>query len=124
MKSIASLAAVVAVVGLFAVAAQAQDPAKTDPAHFKVELENDHVRVLHVTVEPNQKIEVHEINGAVVVPLADYESTLKRADGTTTVVERKHGVSAWVPGGGREFEAGARGVDALLVEIKSPPAGK
>src|ERR1035437_7962561 len=107
MKSFASIAGFVAVMALCAAAARAQDPATTDPAHFKVELENDRARVLHVTVEPNTKIELHELDDAVVVPLSDYESTLKTAHGQTTKVDRTAGKPGWVPAGGREFEAGS-----------------
>ncbi len=102
----------------------AQDPTATDPKHYKLELENDHARVLHVTVEPNGKVELHELNGAVVVPLIDYESTLKTADGKSVLVERKIGKAAWVPAGGREIEAGPKGVEALLIEIKSATPAK
>lgn len=118
MKSLASIAAFVAVLALAASAVHAQDPVVSDPTHYKLELENDHARVLHVTVEPNGKIELHELNGAIVVPLTDYQSTLKTPDGKSEIVERKTGKAAWLPGGRREFEAGAKGVDALLVEIK------
>ncbi len=97
MKFTASTVFAVVMVGCFALAARAQDPAKTDPAHFKVELENEHVRVLHVTVAPNTKVQVHELGGAVVVPLIDYESKLKRANGETSMVERKTGKAAWLP---------------------------
>lgn len=121
MKTFASIAGAVAMVALCAVQCGAQDPATTDPAHFKVELNNDRVRVLHVTVEPNTKVGLHEIDDAVVVPLTDYESTLKRPDGHVIVVERKTGQAAWVARGAREFEAGAKGVDALLIEIKHAP---
>jgi len=106
---------------LFASPARAQDPVKTDPAHYKLELENDRVRVLHVSVEPNGKLEVNELGDAVIVPLRDYESTLKTANGETKV-ERVMGKPAWVTAGRREVEAGARGVDALLIELK--PAAK
>jgi hypothetical protein len=122
MKSTALLAIIAALVGLCAVTARAQDPAKTDPAHFKVEFENARVRVLRANVPPNTKIEVHELGDAVVVPLADYESTLKRPGGKSSTVERKTGKAAWLPAGGREFESGARGVEALLIEIKAAPA--
>jgi hypothetical protein len=121
MKSFASVrfAGLVAVmVVLCASPAHAQDPAKTDPAHFKVELENDRVRILHVTVGPNTKIELHELDDAVVVPLSNYESTLKTASGQITKLERIAGKPGWVPAGGREFEAGSKGVDALLIEVK------
>ena len=120
MKSLATIAGFVAVIALCAPAARAQDPAKSDPGHFKVELENDRARVLHVTVAPNTKVEFHELDDAVVVPLTDYESTLKK-DGQTTKVERVTGKAAWVPAGGREIETGAKGVDALLIEIKHAP---
>jgi len=55
--------------------ARAQDPAKTDPAHFKVELENDRVRVLHVTVAPNTKIELHELDDAVNILTGAYQNS-------------------------------------------------
>jgi hypothetical protein len=115
----AGLVAIIMV--LYAAPARAQDPAKIDPAHYKLELENDRVRVLHVSVEPNGKLEVNELGDAVIVPLRDYESTLKTANGETKV-ERVMGKPAWVTAGRREVEAGARGVDALLIELK--PAAK
>ena len=121
MKSFALITGFAAVMALCAAAARAQDPAKTDPGHFKVVLENDRARVLHVTVEPNTKIELHELDDAVVVPLSDYESSLKTANGQTTKVERSAGKPEWLPTGGREFEAGSKGVDALLIEIKRAP---
>ena len=106
---------------LFVSSVRAQDPVKTDPTHYKLELENDRVRILHVSVEPNGKLEVNELGDAVIVPLRDYESTLKTANGETKV-ERVLGKPAWVTAGRREVEAGARGVDALLIELK--PAAK
>ena len=126
MKSFASgsgrFAGLIAVMMvLFVSPARAQDPVKTDPAHYKLELENDRVRILHVSVEPNGKLEVNELGDAVIVPLRDYESTLKTANGETKV-ERVLGKPAWVTAGRREVEAGARGVDALLIELK--PAAK
>ncbi len=121
MKSLATTAGLVAVIALWSAGAHAQDPAKTDPAHFKVVLDNDRARVLHVTVEPNTKIELHEVDDAVVVPLTDYESILKTANGQTTTLQRTSGKAEWLPAGGREFESGSKGVDALLIEIKRAP---
>lgn len=103
--------------------ARAQDPVKIDPAHYKVELENARVRVLHVTVEPNGKLEVNELGDAIVVPLRDYESTLKTANGPTKV-ERVAGKPRMGVAGRREVEAGSRGVDPLLIEIKPAAAPK
>src|SRR5258708_38817593 len=120
MKSLASMAGFAAIMLTCAAAVYAQDPAKTDPAHFKVELENDRVRVLHVTVQPNTKIELHELADAVVVPLSDYESTLKTTNGTTKL-ERIAGKPGWVPAGGREFEAAPQGFGARETACKRTP---
>ena len=122
MKISITWALTAVLVGLMALSAapvHAQVPTETQPKQYKLEFENEHARVLHITVQPNGKVEFHELNGAVVVPLIDYESTLKTADGKSVIVERKMGKAAWVPAGGREVEAGAKGVDALVIEIKS-----
>jgi len=113
----------VALIALGAAPVHAQDSAAALPRHYQLELENEQVRVLHIKVQPNGKVDVHELNGAVVVPLIDYESTLK-AGGKSVIVERKMGKAAWLPGGRREIEAGAKGVDALVIEIKSAPPAK
>jgi hypothetical protein len=36
------------------------DPVKTDPKHYKVEFENEHVRVLRIHFGPHEKGETHE----------------------------------------------------------------
>src|SRR6478752_526391 len=107
MRSAATLAVMAALVALSGSAARAQDPARTDPMHFKVELDNPRVRVLYVRVPPNTKVEVHDLDDALVVPLTDYESTLKRPNGEKSTLERKIGKAAWVPAGARDFESGA-----------------
>jgi hypothetical protein len=114
----ALMAGLVGLLALVAAAVYAQAAGATLPAHYKLELENQYVRVLHITVEPHSKVAVHELNDAVVVPLVDYESTLKTANGGSVIVERKIGKAAWLPGGKREIETGAKGVDALVIEIK------
>ena len=124
MKAVLSMAAVAVVCALFTTAAWAQDPAQTDPVHFKVELDNPSVRVLHVKVEPNTKVKLHDMADAVVVPLADYDSILKRKNGETTKVERKRGKAVWLSGGMREIQSGSQPIDALLIEIKKPAASQ
>ena len=39
--------------------AKAQDPAKVDPKHVKVEFENAQVRVLRFTYGPHEKLPMH-----------------------------------------------------------------
>ena len=44
---------------LAVVVARAQDPAKVDPQHYKVLLDNEHVRILDVRQKPGDKSPVH-----------------------------------------------------------------
>jgi hypothetical protein len=51
------------------------DPVKTDPKHYKVELENEHVRVLRIHFGPRERGETHEhILNRVVLNLNDQTS--------------------------------------------------
>jgi len=120
----ALMAALVGLIALVVAPVYAQAAAATLPAHYHLELENQYVRVLHIKVQPHSKVGVHELNGAVVVPLVDYDSTLKTAKGGSVIVERKTGKAIWLPGGEREIETGAKGVDALVIEVKSAAPAK
>ena len=44
---------------LMALPVGAQDAVAVDPAHHKVEFENDQVRVLRVTIAPGEKTPTH-----------------------------------------------------------------
>ncbi len=56
---------------LFALAAKAQDPVKVDPKHYKVEFENDQVRVLRIHYGPHERSVMHAHPNAVAVFLSD-----------------------------------------------------
>ena len=63
-----------AVFGLFTSFApvRAEDAVKADPKHYKVEFENEHVRVLRIHFEPREKGLTHEhILNRVVLYLND-----------------------------------------------------
>src|SRR5918993_783586 len=53
---------------LASLTALAQDPTKADAQHYKVEFENDKVRVLRVKVEPRGKTPTHSHPDAGVEP--------------------------------------------------------
>ena len=50
------LIALVSMSTLAVVVAKAQDPAKIDPAHYKVLLDNEYVRILDVRHKPGVKV--------------------------------------------------------------------
>jgi quercetin dioxygenase-like cupin family protein len=45
----------------------AQDPVQVDSKHYKVEFENEQVRVLRITYGPHEKSVMHEHPNAVAV---------------------------------------------------------
>ena len=47
------------------------DPVKADPKHYKVEFENEKVRVLRINYGPNEKSEMHAHPDSVAIFLTD-----------------------------------------------------
>jgi quercetin dioxygenase-like cupin family protein len=60
------------------------DATLIDPQHYKVELENEYVRVIRVNIGPHEKLRQHTPppTGAVLVQLTDQNLRLTMADGT------------------------------------------
>jgi beta-alanine degradation protein BauB len=73
----------------------AQDPAKVDPAHYKVIFNNSQVRILDVRQKPGDKSPVHSHPHHAVYWLT--ASTLKftSSDGKTKTVTTKPGQVVW-----------------------------
>lgn len=83
------------------------DPAKVDPQHYKVTLENEFVRVLRVHYEPHEKGEMHEhILNRVVIYLNDQPGA--KADDVRVSGAAKHA----------EENASGQPADRIAVELK------
>jgi hypothetical protein len=77
----------------------AQDPLKVDPAHFRVEFENDQVRVVRVHFGPHYKSPMNEVPPRVVIALTDEHIKVVFPDGTSSSWELKAGTAFWSDGG-------------------------
>lgn len=112
----------VAVALLFAVAAvpaAAQDAVKVDPKHYKVEFENDQIRVLRITYGPGEKSVMHEHPPNMAVFLTDGQARFTLPDGTTQDAPVKAGTTQWDPGGKHLPEnVGDQPFELILVELK------
>jgi len=64
----------------------AEDATVVAPEHYKVEFENDKVRVIRVTYGPGEESALHEHRDAVVVNLTDLSVQFTMADGTKPAV--------------------------------------
>ena len=117
-------AALIAVSMSLTSGAFAQDPTKVDSTHYKVEFENDQVRVLRITYSPGEKSVMHEHPNAVAVFLTDVQGQFTFPDGKTQAMTTKGGQVLWTPEGKHlPANTGDKPFSLILVELKSTPAG-
>ncbi len=75
--------------------AKAQDPAKVDPQHCKVEFENAQVRVLRWHLGPHDKVPMHEHPAYVQISLTGGHGRFTSPDGKTREDDSKAGQTSW-----------------------------
>lgn len=115
----------VAVLGVaLAAPGAAQDAVKADPKHYKVEFENDQVRVLRITYGPHEKSVMHEHPPNLAVFLTEINSRFTLPDGKTMNANSKGGSTQWDPGGKHLPEnLSDKPFELVLVEVKPKAAG-
>jgi quercetin dioxygenase-like cupin family protein len=118
MRIIRMAAAAVALA--FLASAVAEDATVVAPDKYKVEFENDKVRVLRITYGPGEESAMHEHPDAVVVNLTDLNVQFTLADGTMPPAEPgPAGSFVWTPAGMHAAKnIGSAPAEALLIEIK------
>lgn len=102
-----------------ALPAAAQDPVKVDPAHHKVEFENDQVRILRVTIPAGEKTPVHDHPAFVGVFLNDSRNRVTPVGGKVDDTPRKAGEVASLPAVKHVVEnLGTTKAEIIVVELK------
>ena len=120
MKQLLSILTVLSAVLFLSGKILAQDAAKADPKHYKVEFENDKVRVLRITYAPGEKSVMHEHPDAVAVFLTDEKGKFTLPDGKTIETSQKAGSTLWTPAGKHLPEnTGKKAFELILVEMKT-----
>lgn len=96
------------------------DPVKVDPKHYKVEFENDQVRVVRVKFGPHEKTPLHDhMLNRVVIFLTDQNIQITPADGAaTTAVHKATEVSWGGPAKHREENLNNAPFEAIMVELR------
>jgi quercetin dioxygenase-like cupin family protein len=95
------------------------DSVAVDPKHYKVEIQNDRVRVLRIKYGPGEKSVMHAHPANVAIFLADGQTKMTLPDGKTNMLDLKAGQVQWsdkdkhLPenSGGKPFEL-------VLVELR------
>lgn len=96
------------------------DPVKVDPKHYKVEFENDQVRVLRVKIGAHETAPKHEHTlNRVTVYLTDQNFRVTTSDGKTESVQHKQGEAGWgTPITHKEENVSDKPFEAIVTEIK------
>jgi quercetin dioxygenase-like cupin family protein len=109
----------------YGVAAYAQpagnkaDPVKVDPKHYKVEFENESVRVLRISYAPGEKSVMHYHPASVAVYLSDGKARMTTPDGKSVDAPVKAGVTSWAPAGSHlPQNVGDKSFEVIVVELK------
>ena len=69
----------------------AEDPVKVDPRHYRVEFENERVRVLRIKYGPGEKSVMHSHPEAIAVFLTDAHHKFTYPDGRTEDIKANAG---------------------------------
>lgn len=102
-----------------AVPALAQDPVKVDANHYKVEFENESVRVLRVKVGPGEKSVMHAHPNAVAIFMSSGRGKFTFPDGKTEERDITAGQTLWTPAITHQPEnIGSTAFEVILVELK------
>lgn len=113
---------VVAMMAASAGFAFAQDAVQVDPKHYKVEFENEQVRVLRVAYAPGEASEMHEHPASVAVFLTDGQGMFTLPDGTTQDASFPAGSVRWGDGETHRPEnVGEAPFELILIELKGAP---
>jgi quercetin dioxygenase-like cupin family protein len=120
MKQLPSIITLLFAVILFMGSSFAQDAAEVDPKHYKVEFENDDVRVLRITYGPGEKSVMHSHSEGVVVFLTDGSGKFTLPDGKTQDQEFSAGTVIWSPESQHQPEnTGKESFEIIQIEMKT-----
>ena len=73
-----------------------RDPVKVDPEHYKVDFENDKVRIVHASLKPSEQGRAHEDPEGVIVCAKECHIRFTRGNGKVQDVHLAAGESRWV----------------------------
>jgi hypothetical protein len=98
----------------------ARDPSVVDPVHFRVEIDNNQVRVLRLHLGRGEKTLMYEERlERLLVPLTEAQLKTTGADGATKTARYRPGEVQWLtPGTQNDENAGDTPYEAILVEFK------
>lgn len=120
------LLAVAVAASVAASVAHAQDAAVVAPSHYKVSVDNEHVRVIEMTLKPGEKDVMHTHPAGWYYVTQPGKMKVTFATGKTEMWEPKLGEAAWMQAEGPHTSenVGKTTMSFILVEVKSAAAAQ
>ncbi|NNG27208.1 MAG: cupin domain-containing protein [Ignavibacteriaceae bacterium] len=120
MKKLLLIMTLLFAIILFAGSSLAQDATVVDPEHYKVEFENDKVRVLRITYGPGDKSVMHSHPEGVAVFLTNGTTKFTLPDGTTQDIKVEAGQVIWTDESIHNPEnTGDKPFEVIQIEMKT-----
>ena len=99
----------------------AQDTAQSHPESYKVEIDNQQVRVVRAYHAPHEKVPMHSHPTSVVVYLTDVHEISTASDGKRTEVRHHAGDVVWSPAHTHALEnLSNEPIRVVEIELKAP----
>ena len=96
-----------------------KDALAADPKHYNLELENERMRVLRLTLKAGEMAPVHDDRDALFVCLKECHLRLTRPGGASQDIHLQGGESRWIYGDTRsEKNLGTQPLEMLVIEPK------
>jgi hypothetical protein len=96
-----------------------KDALEADPKHYKLDLENDRMRVLRLTLKADEVVPVHDDRDALFVCIKECHIRLTRPGGRSQDIHLQAGESRWIYGDTRsEKNVGPQPLEMLVIEPK------
>jgi hypothetical protein len=97
-----------------------RDALQVDPQHYQLELENDKLRVLRLTLKQTETVPMHDDKDALVVCLKECHIRFTSPNGRSEDIHMDAGGSRWTFGDTRsEKNLGTKSVEMLFIETKN-----
>ena len=96
-----------------------KDALAADPKHYKLDFENDRMRVLRLTLKGDEAAPVHDDADALFVCIKECHLRLTRPGGRSQDIHLQAGESRWIYGDTRsEKNLGTQPLEMLVIETK------
>ena len=97
-----------------------RDPLKVDPQHYRLDFENDQVRVIRLTLKADEAVPMHDDVDAMAVCIEECHLRFTRPGGRMQDVHMQTGETRWLYGDAHSAKnLNTNPMEMLFIEVKA-----